>query len=267
MTAGRSGFAGKPIDEDKLIWKKEYNREHKQHGIYVAAIIPAFNEAPRIMNVLDVLRKDPLVDEVIVVDDGSEDDTGEIAQKAGIRALKHSSNRGKGAALATGLQACTHASHFLFLDADLVGLTHEHVAALLKPVLKAPGPMMSIGVFTKGRPFLDLAQHLTPILNGQRCINRQFADTLPDISPSRFGVEVLLNRHSRLAGLPYVYLPLRGLTHVPKEEKYGLLRGFVARIGMYKDALIWAFRRIPAPNARKLNDVRCHVSPGVPKRR
>ncbi|HHY39379.1 MAG TPA: glycosyltransferase family 2 protein [Clostridia bacterium] len=246
VTPERAGFADKSIDEDKLVDEKEH--KDRRHGIYVAAIIPAFNEAPRVMSVIDVLKKDPLVDELVVVDDGSKDNTGEVARKAGIRTLRHPSNLGKGAALATGLRACAGASHFLFLDADLVGLTHEHVAALLKPVLEASGPMMSIGVFTKGRPFLDLAQHLTPILNGQRCINRQFADVLPDISPSRFGVEVLLNRYSRHAGLPYVYLPLRGLTHVPKEEKYGLLRGFIARIGMYKDVFMWAFRRIQAPD-------------------
>lgn len=219
----------------------------KGPGVHVAAIVPAFNEAPRILSVLEVLKTDPLIDEVVVVDDGSKDNTGEVARRVGIRTLNHRSNLGKGAALATGLRACKKASHFLFLDADLVGLTHEHIAALLEPALKASGPMMSIGVFTKGRPFLDLAQHLTPILNGQRCVNRQFADTLPDISPSRFGVEVLLNRHARRAGLPYVYLPLTGITHVPKEEKYGFLRGFTARIGMYRDALAWAFRRIPPP--------------------
>ena len=41
----------------------------------VSCIIPAYNEGPRIAQVLDIVRVQPLVDEVIVVDDGSQDDT------------------------------------------------------------------------------------------------------------------------------------------------------------------------------------------------
>jgi glycosyltransferase involved in cell wall biosynthesis len=217
---------------------------------HIAAIVPAFNEAPRILKVLKVLKINPFIDEIIVIDDGSTDGTGEVARKTGVTVLIHERNLGKGAAVATGLLACPDASYVLFLDADLIGLNHQHIGTLLEPVLTAKGPLMSIGIFTKGRPFLDLAQHLTPILNGQRCVNREFIQTLPDISSSRFGIEVLLNRHARRLGLPYVYLPIAGITHVPKEEKYGFVRGFLARMGMYKEVLEWVFKPLPKAATR-----------------
>ncbi len=54
----------------------------------VAAIIPAYNEGPRIASVLDVVRASPLVDEIIVVDDGSDDDTAEVARAHGANVIR-----------------------------------------------------------------------------------------------------------------------------------------------------------------------------------
>lgn len=64
------------------------------------AIVPAFNEAERISGVVQALRG--VVDEVVVVDDGSHDQTRAQAQAAGATVLAHGLNRGQGAALETG---------------------------------------------------------------------------------------------------------------------------------------------------------------------
>lgn len=66
----------------------------------VAALIPAFNEEQNIAAVVRGVQ--PFVAAVVVVDDGSRDNTAEVAQGAGAIVLRHESNMGKGAALKTG---------------------------------------------------------------------------------------------------------------------------------------------------------------------
>jgi len=66
----------------------------------IFAVIPAHNESRHISRVVKETKK--YVDEVIVVDDGSRDDTFELAEKSKATALKHIVNLGKGASLKTG---------------------------------------------------------------------------------------------------------------------------------------------------------------------
>ena len=85
----------------------------------VCALIAAFNEEATVAAVVEGVRR--LVPDVVVVDDGSSDRTGERAAAAGAAVVRHALNRGKGAAIRTGLAqvlagACTHV---LFIDGDL----------------------------------------------------------------------------------------------------------------------------------------------------
>ncbi|KKW34078.1 MAG: Glycosyl transferase family 2 [Candidatus Uhrbacteria bacterium GW2011_GWC2_53_7] len=84
----------------------------------VIAIIPAYHEASVIAGV--VRKTVSFVDEVVVVDDGSEDRTGETARAAGARVYTHVLNRGLGAALSTGMAAALKrgADVIITLDAD-----------------------------------------------------------------------------------------------------------------------------------------------------
>jgi glycosyltransferase involved in cell wall biosynthesis len=85
----------------------------------IAIVIPAHNEAAGIGAVLEDLlaHKPPGVTEVIVIDDGSTDGTGDIAHRAGARVIRHKTNRGYGAGLKTGIRAAT-ARYVLTMDAD-----------------------------------------------------------------------------------------------------------------------------------------------------
>jgi glycosyltransferase involved in cell wall biosynthesis len=84
------------------------------------AVIPAYNEAKRVVEVLH--RVQPFVDQVVVVDDGSMDNTFEVVQALGgkVIALYHTINLGKGAALKTGCEAALNlgADYIVCLDAD-----------------------------------------------------------------------------------------------------------------------------------------------------
>jgi glycosyltransferase involved in cell wall biosynthesis len=84
----------------------------------VIALIPAYNEAARVGEV--VARAREQVDEVVVIDDGSNDGTAAAAEKAGARILRHEKNRGKGGAIATALDyfGRSDAEFAILLDAD-----------------------------------------------------------------------------------------------------------------------------------------------------
>ena len=93
------------------------------HGVTVTndsavlALIPAWNEAPRIGPVLQgVLAHLP----VLVVDDGSTDETASVAEAAGAKVVRHAYNQGKGAALKTGFAWALERGYgaVLTLDAD-----------------------------------------------------------------------------------------------------------------------------------------------------
>ena len=84
----------------------------------ILAVIPAYNEATRIAEVVNQAK--PYVDSVIVVDDGSSDDTAAQARKAGAIGVEHVENCGPGAATMTGIQAARAlgAQALITLDAD-----------------------------------------------------------------------------------------------------------------------------------------------------
>ena len=113
------------------------------------AVIPAYNEGPAIAEVIrGALRE---VDEVIVVDDCSSDDTSRVAREAGAQVLRHALQRGAGRATATGLQAAIRmgADFIVTLDADGQHLTEE-IPLVLQP-LKEGRADMTLGCRTVDR--------------------------------------------------------------------------------------------------------------------
>ena len=197
----------------------------------IIAIIPAFNEEKTIGDVLQVLEKATLIKQIIVVSDGSTDNTVEVARNFNVEVVDLEENRGKGGALKAGLENFK-ADVVLFLDADLIGLTVEHVNSLLKPVLE-DGADMTIGIFEKGRIATDLAQKMAPQLSGQRAVKFSLLEQISDIDVARFGVEVALNRFMESSGTIVQEVVLSDMSHVMKEEKLGVWRGMAARMKMY----------------------------------
>jgi glycosyltransferase involved in cell wall biosynthesis len=82
-----------------------------------SVIVPAFNEGAAIADVVTALKRGAPWHEVIVVDDGSSDDTGERAREAGAIVVRHPYNKGNGAAVKSGVRHATGAN-VLIVDGD-----------------------------------------------------------------------------------------------------------------------------------------------------
>ena len=204
----------------------------------VAAIIPAYNEEPTIGAVVRAVKENQLIDEIIVVDDGSVDDTYRIAQEAEARVIKIESNQGKASAMKRGVEE-TDASVFLFLDADLLGLTPQNLTHLIEPVITGELDL-SIGTVDRRnlkkyiRWFVQKSD--TPVA-GQRVLKRELWDMVPEKYKKGYYIESAISLVAREKSLRVRTIVLEGVTHVLKERKYGFWFGMKERIKMFRQII------------------------------
>jgi glucosyl-3-phosphoglycerate synthase len=117
------------------------------HG--VAVIAPARDEATTIGNVLDtVLIHDEFVDELLVVDDHSSDDTATVADHHGAQVVRLKGRSGKGAAMDAGV-AASRSPILVFLDADVFNTTPDYVGRLIQPLLERPITQLVKGFYER----------------------------------------------------------------------------------------------------------------------
>jgi glycosyltransferase involved in cell wall biosynthesis len=200
----------------------------------VAVIIPALNEADRILNVLRAVKASRLATEIIVVSDGSVDDTAAVARSVpGVIVFELATNEGKGAAMAAGVKL-TKARYLTFVDADLGGLHGEHIDLIIQPLLDRRCDMC-VGIFRGGKVWSDAAHTFTPYFSGQRALRRDLFESVPYISELRLGVEFALNKEARRRHAKVLRVVLRGVSNCHKEKKLGLMKGIAARTRMYKE--------------------------------
>jgi len=117
----------------------------------VAVCIPARDEAATIGAVVAATRRladAGLVDELVVVDDGSADGTGPLASAAGARVVRSPSGPGKGQALAAAL-AATAADVVVFVDADVANFSERFVTGLVAPLLADPAVQLVKGTYRR----------------------------------------------------------------------------------------------------------------------
>jgi glycosyltransferase involved in cell wall biosynthesis len=196
----------------------------------IAAIIPAYNEEKSIGSVIQAAKDNALIDEVIVVDDGSFDMTSQIAKESGAKILRTKNNQGKGKALEKGVQA-TKAEILLFLDADLVGLTSQHLTMLLEPVLQETADMTVCAIDRKMfRTFLNEWFRKTESpFSGMRAIKRSFWDKIPKKYKKKFYIESVITYLAKKNNIKVTPFVLEGVRHITKEKKMGFWEGSKAR--------------------------------------
>lgn len=206
----------------------------------ISVVMPAYNEAKNIGRVLNVLKETKFIDEIIVVDDGSNDQTAKIVETIKdkrLRLVLHKENLGKGAAMATGIRKAKN-KLLLFLDSDLVGLKQEHMLKILSPIAFTGEADLSLGVFSLKKlhksPSTKVANRIFPGISGQRAIYKKFLPPIEKIQKSRYGVDLLITRS--VSKKRRAIVVLEGLSQVIKENKSpDPVEVIASRIKMYQE--------------------------------
>ncbi len=188
----------------------------------ISAIICAYNEENTIINLLIDVCCIQIFDEVIVVNDGSEDKTGlfikEFKTRFELNDIHLLNNCGKGYAMASGIKAAKY-DCIITIDADLSNFTSKHAKQLVNPIINNKADMVL------GQPSETLLnESINPFLNltGQRSFKINDVTPIIDkIKASRYGVETLLNMYFKANKKRITHVNLQGLIHPTKFEKTG----------------------------------------------
>jgi hypothetical protein len=212
----------------------------------IAILIPAYNEAENIGHVLELMPKEVcgVATEVLVVDDGSRDGTGDVAAEHGAPVARHVTNRGGGAALRTGYRLMVESGALIVvtLDADGQHLPSE-MPRLVEPVLSGEVDMahgsrvlghadrntrareLGIVFFNRLVSFITRT-HVTDCSNGYRAVRTTVLPQLvlrqEQFHTSEFMIEAIKR------GIPAKEVPitveqrLHGHSKKPAVMRYGL---------------------------------------------
>ncbi|MDD5110196.1 MAG: glycosyltransferase family 2 protein [Patescibacteria group bacterium] len=191
----------------------------------VVAVVPAYNESQVIGAAIGGLR--PFVNDVVVVDDGSADRTGECARQAGAVVLRHFINRGQGAAIFTGIRYALElgADYIVTFDADGQHRAEE-VSKLIEPLLLGRFDVaLGSRFLEQGRVNMPVSRRwllklavrfdrlrtglrITDTHNGLRAFSRQAAEKIHLTQDRMAHASQILDEIARLQ-LRYVEVPVK----------------------------------------------------------
>lgn len=205
----------------------------------VSAVVPAFNEEKTIGAVVRVLSLVSSIGEIIVVDDGSDDDTAKEAKRNGAEVFSLSENAGKGNAMIRGVEAAKNPV-LLFIDADITGLRQEHIEELLNPVLAGFYDMV-IGVVDRGKVLNDINRFVEASFSGIRALKKDLWEAIPQELKSGYLVDSAISVVADKKDLRVLKIILGGVKNSPKPQKRGFLRGMVAWMTMWAEIGVKSF--------------------------
>lgn len=202
----------------------------------ISIIIPAYNEGKRIRKVLQVVTAHPLIDEIIVIDDGSIDETRKnILEFEKVKLIIHEHNLGKSVSLYDGIKKSS-GDYIFFLDADLMYLNAQNITDMVFPILNGAADV-SISL----RKNTPIQWHILGIdyITGERILPRDIIiyhlDEILFLKP--FGFEVFLNELIIKNKYRLKIVPWSNVYTLSKVKKIGLRKGLRGDFVMCKDIL------------------------------
>lgn len=226
----------------------------------IAAIVSAYNEEGTIRSIIEDISRIDIFDEIIVINDGSADSTGEIIismkEKVDLIDIHFSKNMGKGYAMAKGVEISS-ANYLVFIDADLKNFTKDHAIQLIFPIINKRADMVL------GQPSETLINHnANPFkaFTGQRALKK--GDILPikeKMKTAGYGVETLINMHFIANRKVIKYVRLYKLIHLTKftktDKKKAIKEFFFEGIQILKTFVLNIKILIPSNKNKIINSI------------
>ena len=221
------------------------------------AIIPAYNEEVALGSI--ILRTLQYVDEVIIVNDGSDDKTVDVAKLAGAEIINHATNLGKGEALKSGFSAIGDADVVVTIDADGQHNPDE-IPSLIKPIIEDGADLVN------GSRYMNGPEENTP---AYRRVGQQVLDNATNISAgikvtdsqsgfrafspaackvfsffdTGFGIESEMLVDVAEAGLKIVEVPITVRYDVDGSTKNPVTHGVGVLLKIIKDKIFRTFKK------------------------
>jgi len=191
----------------------------------ISAVIPAYNEAKNIINVLRPLIQVPAIKEIIVVSDGSVDDTVRLARNfVGVKVIALPRNVGKTNAAIRGVAEAEH-STLMFCDADLINLNKKHISDLINKYCEG----FEMVIMDKGSQpwiFRNLLKS-SPAVSGTRILDKKHFYEIPFLETDRFQFEIRINDYFIENCLPIAVTPAEEIYDPRKFVKYPFWKGLI----------------------------------------
>lgn len=204
------------------------NDSEQDRKQWISAVIPAYNEARNIANVLQVIQGVPEIQETIVVSDGSTDNTAEIVGEFGwVRFIDLPANVGKTWAVLTGIAGAAHPS-ILLCDADLQNLSPEHLRLMIT-TYQLGFDMVIMDKGSQPWVFKTLLQSV-PALSGTRILDREHFHHIPFRMTDRFQFEIRVNDYFLKQFLTIAIVPASDIYDLRKFVKYPFFKGLTLDI-------------------------------------
>ncbi|MBN1262774.1 MAG: glycosyltransferase family 2 protein [Candidatus Pacebacteria bacterium] len=209
-----------------------------------SCIIPAYNEINRIPGVLEAILRIEDLSRIICVDDGSTDGTGDFVKEKfpRVKLVKHFTNKGKAAAVLTGLGLAKENDNILLLDADLEYLKTEEIKTSIE--LFEKNQLDCLILHTHYLNFWDLfirkLLRVPHCMAGTRLIKKTcLVNVLENKFLKNYQLEIAQNQYLMRNQKMVAYTDITAL-NTAKTVKDGLVKGIFEEIEMWKQIIEYA---------------------------
>lgn len=217
----------------------------------LSVIIPIYNEERTISSIVEIVRTWGKASEIIVVNDGSTDKTNAALKHfhRAITLLSRKINKGKGYSMAQAVRA-SMGELIMFLDGDVVGLTHKDLDTMISPIIQGKADMIIAATNCWGAGSFEPFNSI----NGERVLWRKnIKDHLEKFVNVGNGVEFVINdlhksKRVKTIKLPHVYI----LSKVEKSAVPEAILQYVKEAGQFLKAIVAIQTNDLTPQAKKV---------------